>query len=332
MVTTIRDVARHAGVSISTVSRVLNGTAQVNEDKRKRVEQAIQELNFIPNQAARSLVQKTTQGIGVLLPSLGGEFFSEFLHGIDAATRASGYHVLISASHGSLEELRIAVMSMHQRVDGLIIMSPENDGEAIKQLVPSDIPVVSINGKESAAPFDTINFDNQQGAFLATEYLISKGHRRIAFLKGIENAYDGKERLKGYRDTLIKHGIQPQAALELEGDFSPQGGYHAVQVLLKIEPLPTAVFCANDQSAIGLMAALQNAGLSIPEDMSVIGFDDIPGAKLTAPALTTINVGVRELGATAIKLFLDKEPDRTPAHHVLPVKLVERDSTLQYGS
>ena len=327
MAKTIRDVARHAGVSISTVSRVLNGTAQVNENKRLRVEQAIQELSFIPNQAARSLVQKKTNGIGVLLPSLGGEFFSEFLSGIDVATRESGYHVLISASHGSLEELKVALMSMHQRVDGLIIMSPENEGHEIQKLVADDVPVISINGRASNAAIDTINFDNSRGASMGTEFLIRQGHRRIAFLKGLEGAHDGKQRLQAFRDTLFKHGIVPDPALELQGDFSHQGGYQAAYELMKLTPMPTAVFCANDQSAMGLMAAFQNAGKTIPQDISVIGFDDIPGAQLSAPPLTTINVGIRELGIVAIQRLLEKDSSSSPVHHMLPVKLVERAST-----
>lgn len=327
MAKTIRDVAKRANVSIATVSRVLNNTAQVNSDKRQRVEEAIKSLGFIPNQVARSLVQKKTKGVGVLLPSLGGEFFSEFLQGIDDASRNEGHYVLISASHGNIEELETALKGMHQRVDGLIIMSPEYDGMSIKHLIADDSPVVLINSAPSEARFDTMTVDNFDGAFRATSYLLELGHRTIAMLKGRALTHDGLQRLAGYQKALEVHGIAPQADLEIAGNFTPQGGYQAAATLLNLKPRPTAVFCANDQSAIGLMAGLQNEGVKIPEDISIIGFDDIPSARLTAPALTSVNINVRQLGVKAVERLMDMGSNKTPQHCVLPVELVVRQTT-----
>lgn len=327
MAKTIRDVAKRARVSIATVSRVLNNTAQVNSDKRQRVEEAIESLGFVPNKVARSLVQKKTKGVGVLLPSLGGEFFSEFLQGIDDASRNEGHYVLISASHGNIEELEIALKGMHQRVDGLIIMAPEHDGMSIKHLIADDSPVVLINSACSDAPFDIMTVDNFDGAFRATSYLYETGHRQIAMLKGREGTHDGLQRLAGYRNALEANGITPQPELEIAGDFSPQGGYKAAGALLDLKPRPTAVFCANDQSAIGLMAALQNKGIKIPEDISIIGFDDIPSAQLTAPALTSVRINVRQLGIKAVERLMDMSTNKSPQHCVLPVELVVRQTT-----
>ncbi len=332
MAKTIRDVAKRAGVSIATVSRVLNNTAQVKDEKRLRVEEAVRALGFVPNQTARSLVQKKTKGVGVLLPSLGGEFFSEFLHGIDEASREYGRFVLISASHGSLEELDLALIGMRQRVDGLIIMSPEIDGSAIRTLIPDDTPTILVNGDERTVPFDTIKFDNRRGAYLATRHLLELGHRTIAVLKGIKLAYDSQERLQGFREALLEYGIQPAPQLELEGHYSPQGGYEACDALLALNPAPSAIFCANDQSAIGLMGALQNAGKKIPGDISVVGFDDIPGARFTSPPLTTVRVGIRQLGILAIKRLIEIDRESSPEHQVLPVELVIRHSTINFTS
>lgn len=327
MATTIRDVAEQAGVSIATVSRVLNNTVPVNAEKRKRVEDAVEELGFIPNQAARSLVQRKTKGIGVLLPSLGGEFFSEFLKGVDEATRACGHYVLISASHGDLKELGTALRGMSQRVDGLVIMSPQNEGESIKPLIPEDTHVILINGNRSNTPYDTINIDNYRGGYIATEHLIKLGHRRIAMLKGLAHTHDGEERLRGYRDALKAYAIPHDHTLEFPGDFSPEGGHSAGEQILALSQRPTAIFCANDQSAIGLMGALQSEGIDIPGDISVVGFDGIPGVRFTVPPLTSIRADIRQLGSQAIERFLAMDKDPSLHHHVLPVELEVRDST-----
>ena len=327
MAITIRDVAAHAGVSIATVSRVLNNSARVREDKRRRVEEAVKALGFIPNQAARSLVQKKTRGVGVLLPSLGGEFFSEFLYGVDEATRAADHFVLISSIYSNLEDFEVVIRGMQQRVDGLIIMPAGIDVHVLKQFLPSDTPVILINGAGDNSMYSTINFDNHDGAFQATDHLIRNGHRRIAILKGREGAYDSEERLRGYRDALRKHGITPHRNLELSGDYSRQGGYDAVKKLTALHRRPTAVFCANDQSAIGLVAGLQNAGFSVPDDFSVVGFDDIPAATFSSPPLTTIHVGIRNVGRTAIQKLLEQEEDGEVQHLVLPVACIERGST-----
>ncbi len=331
MAVTIHDVAREAGVSIATVSRVLNKTAKVKEEKSQSVEEAVKRLGFIPNEMARSLVQKKTRGVGVLVPSLGGEFFSEFLHGIDTATRNSGHFVLISASHGNLEELETALKGMHLRVDGLIIMSPDSDVAGIRRLVSDDTRMILINSARKQESFDTINFDNYAGGFIATQHLLNLGHRHIAMLKGPGRSFDARERLRGYQEALDSHGVLRRPELEISGDYSPQGGYEAVKSLLDLDPMPSGVFCANDQSAIGMMGGLRNAGVDVPGDMSIVGFDDIPGTQFTAPPLTSVRVGVRQLGVIAVERLLEMEEEKSPQHRVLPVELVVRQSTINFN-
>lgn len=327
--TTIRDVAERAGVSISTVSRVLNKTVPVAEDKRRRVEEAAEALGYTPNQVARSLLKKESGGLGVLLPYVSGEFFAEFLNGIDQATQQNGYFLMISASHRSVDELKVALHGMHQRVDGLIVMATEAETATLETLLPETMPLLLVNTDAQGLPFDALNFDNYRGGYLATEHLVEQGHRRIAMLKGPERAFDARERLRGYRDALRAHGVAPSPELEIPGDYSPEAGYHAADALLALNPRPTAVFCANDQSALTLISALRNRGFDVPAWLSVVGFDDIPSAQYASPALTSVHVPIRELGEQTIERLLTivRDPEAPPEQRVLPVELVVRRST-----
>ena len=330
MTITIRDVAKRAGVSISTVSRVLNKTVPVAEDKRQRVEEAAEALGYTPNQVARSLLKKKTGGLGVLLPYVSGEFFAEFLNGIDQATQQNGLFLMISASHRNADELRVALHGMHQRVDGLIVMAPTVKAAMLETLFPNSTPFLLINTDAARLPCDVLNFDNHRGGYLATEHLLEQGHRRIAMLKGPEGAFDARERLRGYRDALRAYGVEPAPALEIAGNFSPEAGFQAAEVLLSMDPRPTAVFCANDQSALTLISALQNRVLDVPEALSVVGFDDIPSARYASPPLTSVHVPIRELGEQTIERLLElvRGDDGTaPQQRVLPVELVVRHST-----
>lgn len=328
--TTIRDVAKRAGVSISTVSRVLNNTVPVADDKRRRVEEAAEALGYTPNQVARSLLKKETGGLGVLLPYVSGEFFAEFLNGIDQATQQNGCFLMISASHRSADELKVALQGMHQRVDGLIIMAPAAEAAMLETLLPSATPYLLVNTDVAGLPFDALNFDNCRGGYLATEHLLALGHRRIAMLKGPESAFDARERLRGYHEALRAYGVEPDPALEIPGNFSPEAGFQAAETLLGMVPRPTAVFCANDQSAMTLISALQNRGLTVPEALSVVGFDDIPSARYGSPPLTSVHVPIRELGEQTIERLLEivrGDDGAEPLQRVLPVELVVRAST-----
>lgn len=331
---TIRDVARRAGVSISTVSRVLNETCRVREDKRRRVSEAVEALGYVPNPVARSLLRKETGGLGVLLPYVSGEFFSELLYGIDRTTRRLGFFLMISTAHGSLDELQAALRGMHQRVDGLVIMAPEGEGATLGDLLPADTPAVLVNTPATETAYDALTFDNYRGGFLATSHLIALGHRRIAMLKGPDWAHDARERLRGYRDALAAHHLSRNPDYEFDGDFSPEAGHGAAAQVLALQPRPTAVFCANDQSGLAMTAALHNAGLAVPADLSLVGFDDIPSARYASPPLTTVRVPIRELGVAAVErlVALVRGADRTAGQVTLPVELVVRGSTAPPGA
>src|SRR4029077_4977901 len=290
----IKEVALKAGVSIATVSRVINGTGPVAAETRRRILEAIEGLRYGPHGAARSLITNQTDTIGVLLPDLYGEFFSEVIRGIDAAARRRGYHVLISGFHSDRAEIEAVLRALRGRVDGLIVLSPDVDAQGLRRNLPETLPVVLLNtsvdrqidGRSGAPPFDAINLDNHGGAFAMVRHLATLGHRRIALIRGPDKNADARERLRGYRDALRSLGIAPSDGLELGGDFSEESGYRAGRRLLTLKPRPTAVFAANDSMAIGCLFALREAGVEVPGEVAFSGFDDIPIARYITPSLS----------------------------------------------
>ena len=306
MSASIKEVALKAGVSIATVSRVLNDKGPVAVETRQRILAAIEQLRYVPHGAARSLITNQTDTIGVLLPDLYGEFFSEVIRGIDLAARRSGFHVLISGFHSDRAEIEAVLRALRGRVDGLIVLSPDVDAQSLRRNLPETLPVVLLNTpvEGDGAAFDAINLDNHGGAFAMVRHLAGLGHRRIAFLRGPEENADARERLRGYRDALLALEIAGEEALELGGDFSEESGYRAGQRLLSLQPRPTAVFAANDSMAIGCLFALREAGARVPGDIALAGFDDIPIARYITPSLSSVHVPIAELGTRAMERLL----------------------------
>jgi LacI family transcriptional regulator len=326
--TTIRDVARLAGVSISTVSRVLNKSCPVSPEKRERVEAAALELGYIPNPAARSLLLRKTGVLGIVVPFATGEFFSEFLSGVDQSASDNNYFLLISISHRSDEDLRTAVANLNKRVDGMVVWAPEVRASDVMSLVDSSLAVVFLNSLSPNNGNDLIDFDNHGGMYALASHLIRQGHRDIAFLKGPPRAADAKSRLDGYRAALNAHGIKPREELEFQGEYTVEAGYALVPRLLSLSPVPTAVMAPNDQSAIGVLRGLHEAGVHVPDQMSVTGFDDIQSSRYVTPTLTTARVPVRELGELAVKTLLGRIEGRDrEVKQYMPVEVVVRRSS-----
>ncbi|WP_369941469.1 LacI family DNA-binding transcriptional regulator [Xanthomonas medicagonis] len=332
---TIKDVARLANVSVATVSRTMNGHQHVAEPVRARVLEAARTLHYVPHHAARSLSSRRTHTIGVVLPDLHGEFFSELIRGIDTVARERGLHLLVSSYHGEPEEQRLAVRRMPGRVDGLLIMSPYLGGgadEAI-ELLPGALPAVLMNCAERIADTQVLNVDNYGGARAMTRHLLDSGHRRIAFIAGPDDNFDARERLRGYRDELQAQApqIPPQV---LPGDFDEASGYRAGQALLQGER-PDVVFAANDMMALGCLFAFTHAGLRVPEDIALAGFDDVPMARYVHPALTTMRVDIAGFGARAMQLLLAALEPQTatapPSTDIAP-QLIVRASSVQRGT
>ncbi|MEP0546037.1 MAG: LacI family DNA-binding transcriptional regulator [Rhodothermales bacterium] len=331
MSATIRDVARRAGVSTATVSRVLNGTCPVHEDKRRLVLDASRALGYTPNLVARSLLSKKTGGLGVLLPFVGAEFFSEFLTGLDEAAQETGFFLMISTSHRHTDEFDAAMQAMDKRVDGMVIMAPELQPRDAASISETKGPVVFVNTYVDDPAFDVINFDNYGGGYALTQHLLGLGHRRIALIKGPVHARDAEERTRGYRAAMAEAGFADTSRLEYQGEYTREGGYGAARVLLCATPRPTAIVAANDYCAIGVMRALHEAGIAMPEEMAVAGFDGIGSTQYTLPPLTSVHVPMREIGYRAIRRLAEclenEERAEPPLRHVTPVELVVRKST-----
>ncbi|WCE04794.1 LacI family DNA-binding transcriptional regulator [Pseudoxanthomonas sp. JBR18] len=326
---TIKDVARVAEVSVATVSRALNGRQYVAEEVRERILKVASDLRYSPHHAARALSSRRTHTVGVVLPDLYGEFFSELMRGIDHAARERGLHLLVSSCHGSLDEQRDALRATPGRVDGVLVMSPFLDGDdALDQALTPDMPVVLMNCAQSQRA-TVLNVDNYGGALTLTRHLLEVGHRRIAFVAGPENNFDARERLRGYRDALAAADAGP--AWVVQGAFDEASGYAAGESFADGER-PDAVFAANDMMALGCLFALRKAGLRVPEDIALAGFDDVPMARYVNPALTTMRVDIAHLGARALQLLLQHpamggDADMTPVTADLVPQLIVRDSS-----
>jgi LacI family transcriptional regulator len=311
-VVTIKDVAREAAVSVATVSRVYNDSANVRDDTRERVRRVGARLGYSPHGGARSLITRTTHTVGVLLPDLYGEFFSELIRGIDQTVQAHGYHLLVASSHDAPVEIEAALRSMRGRVDGLIVMSPTMDAQKAVRHLAHHFPVVLLNctvrrgAENDGAELDAITIANFQGARAMVRHLAQLGHRRIAIIGGSPRNFDAAERLRGYRAALREAALERVPEWEVHGDFGERSGHQAARALLRLEPCPSAIFAANDAMAIGALSALREAKVRVPQDVAVVGFDDIPMARYMNPPLTTVHVDIGDLGQRATQRLIGR--------------------------
>lgn len=305
---TLNDVAKTAGVSIASASRAINGLGNVTEEVRTRVLAAAAALKYVPHGAARALAMSRTHTIGVILPDIYGEFFSEIIRGIDVEARARGLHILVSGSHGDTNEVISAVRAMAGRVDGLLVMAPYAGARDLADRLPLSLPLVMMGGSarqdrqagEPALP--SLVIDNYEGARMAVRHLVSQGCRRIAHITGPENNLEAQDRLRGYLDALAESaGTEP---LVLAGDFTDRAGYAAAQRLLQgDEALPDGLFAANDMMALGASLALREAGVDMPGKVAVIGFDDIPMTLYASPPISSLRAGVFDIGRRSLELL-----------------------------
>ncbi len=296
---TIKDVAREAGVSVASVSRVINGHHNVQAQTRARILAVVERLRYTPHLGARELITRRSRVIGVLLPDLYGEFFSELIRGIDGAARERKLHLLLSSSHGDAAEMVAAIQSMRGRVEGLLIMAPHVDASGIVGRLADPVPMVFMNSRVDG-DLPAVAIDSYAGARAMVRHLVACGHRSIAHISGPADNFDSHERLRGYRDELAV-SLPGAQALVVAGDFGEASGYAAGRELAARSPRPAAVFAANDMMAIGALAAFGAAGLEVPRDLALAGFDDIPLSAFVRPALTTMRVRIAELGRLAVR-------------------------------
>jgi LacI family transcriptional regulator len=325
---TIRDVASASRVSVATVSRVFNDSPRVSVTTRRRVLAAATRLGYWPNGTARSLITSRTHALGVLLPDLHGEFFSEVIHGIDSAARQNRLHLLVSSYDSTSSGLMSALRAVRGRVDGLIVMAPDVDDPGALHPRGGGGPTVLLNPEVSVPGCDSISVANFDGAYAVVRHLLDLGHRRIATITGPERNIDARQRLEGFRAALRDGGLEAAPELEVRGQFTEGSGYDGVVELLKRRPRPSAVFVANDHMAVGVLGALQDARIGVPRAMAVAGFDDIPMARYLNPPLTSVHVDMPQLGRRAVQMLLEPPDmgDGRGRHELLPATLVVRRS------
>lgn len=323
---TIEDIARIAGVSKSTVSRVVNGSAKVNPVKKEAVVDAIKRLGFKPNVFAQSLAKGHSMTIGVLTQLIGSPFFDSVAQGVVAGLADTKYSpIFVDGQWEKEAELAGMRALLGRRVDGLLLIGGSVPGSEIADLC-GEIPTVVVARRLASDQHRCIFMDNVEAGYMATQHLIENGHRRIAFVRGLANHTDGVERYHGYEQALREANIELDEALVLDGDFSAECGVRAVEHLVDNSISFTAVFCSNDTTAFGARLAMHRRGISVPEDVSLVGFDDQGEAAFVVPPLTTIRQPAREMGEQGAKYLLDLLADKETAIAPFHGTLIKRES------
>lgn len=324
---TLDMVAQAAGVSPSTVSRILNGTAVVADAKREAVDAAIARLGFVPNPVARGLAGGRTLSVGVVTQAIDSPFYGVALRGIEDELDKAGYSPLFVSGHwNAVEEARCIDMLRARRVDGIIVLGGRLSDSALRTYAKA-LPMV-VTGRTLKAPnLHSLHFDNVDGARLATEYLLSLGHRRIAFIAGDAGHLDALEREQGYRLALEAAGVPYNEELVVPGLFHEEGGLAAAERLLEGRQRFSAIFAANDQMAVGACLALHRRSLRVPQDYSVVGFDDLLASRHALPPLTTVHQPAYELGQIASQAMLQMLRGDKPTSAMPPPRLIVREST-----
>ncbi len=308
---TIYDVAKAAGVSIATVSHVLNDTRFVSEETRTKVLAAIQQLNYRPNSLARAMVRQETRTIGLIVPDNTNPFFGEMARGIENYGFAAGYSVLLcNSDRSAVKELAYLDMLISKRVDGVIYMTSDTAEEHLRPLQEQHIPVVTFDRQYGNT--DTILLDNLQGGYDATEHLIGLGHRRIGCISGPDAGTRSNDRVLGYSAALADAGLPVDPALILPSDWTFRSGHQQAQRLLGLPAPPTAIFACNDTIAVGAIAAVLERDLGVPGDLSIVGYDNITLSAFSAPPLTTMATPILEIGQRLCQLLLDRINGQLP--------------------
>ncbi len=328
----IKEVAWLASVSTATVSRVLTNPERVSPATRTRVTDAIAKVGYVPNPAARSLRSRKSHMVLVVLPDLGNIFFSQVLRGIEEALFAAGYGMVIGNLDSSPEkEARFAAFATSGQVDGVLLLNGHlfrQNGDPSAAPAELGIPVVAVCEAIEDADIPQIDANNRDAARRMTDYLAGLGHRMIGYVCGPPENVLEKERFRGYREGLEKAGLPLDPDFVWPGDYKLETGVQIARQIAAGKKRPTAVFCSNDEMAMGLIRGLASAGIRVPEDISVAGFDDIEFAEMARPALTTIRQPRRELGRSGASVLLDLLNGRSPSPRIrLETELIERDST-----
>ncbi len=306
-----RDVAKRAKVSFITVSRVINERDNVKPETRERVLKAIEELNYHPNSLGRALNFNRMNNIGVIIPTERGvsihgtHYYNELMIGIELACTAHSYDMQISTQKYSAAGFDFLRLYYQRKVDGIILVAPPMDSHQIEEIEANNIPCVLINERYDNLKISYVDNDGKGGIYSATEYIIQKGHRKITFLKG-SPGHNSEDRFGGYRQAMKDHNIPIHEDWLIQGDFNVDSGKIALQKLLAMKDPPTAIICANDLMALGVLMEAKRIGLKIPDDLSVMGYDGIETALYTNPALTTMKQPAEDMGYAATEMLIQR--------------------------
>lgn len=316
MSVTIFDVAKQAGVSYGTVSRVLNGKKNVSDTAREQVLKAAESLGYVANRQAQGLAGGRSRVVGLLVRGLSTAYMGEIISGVDEELMTLGYDLMLQTTHRVAEvkglasvdsvEKKLAETFASQLAEGLIVVLPHHPESYMGILCQRSFPCVLVDHQGIGIDTLSVGATNFEGALTATEYLINLGHRRIGFITGTMTMGCATERLRGYERALKQHGLRLDPRLVAEGDFQQQQGYACAHHLLSLKARPTAIFASNDVMAFGAMEAARDLGLRIPDDVSIVGFDDVPQAESVHPPLTTVRQPLREMGRAAARLLVKR--------------------------
>ena len=317
MPVTIYDVAREAGVSLATVSRVINNSPYVKESTRRRVQETMERLGYEPNLVASALMTKRTRLLALLVPDISNPFFAEVAWGVEDAAAAQNYNcVICNVGDDTRKQAGYVSVLRRKGIDGIIFATAAHDDRLVLGLSKGRYPITLMARDVPSAEVNRVLTDDQKGAFLAAEHLLRLGHRRLAMISEPARIHSSAERQRGFAAALKQAGLTPTV---VEADGSDiQAGLRASQALLAMHPRPTAVFCANDMLAIGVLQAAAAAGVRVPSELSVVGFDGTPLAQIASPPLTTVVQPMREMGRVAVQLLIESlQNGGTPRRVVL---------------
>jgi LacI family transcriptional regulator len=333
---TIKDVALKAEVSVTTVSHVVNDTRHVSPKVRERVELAIRELGYVPNAMARSLKSNTTSTLGMLIPNSSNPYFAEIVRIVEDRCFGAGYTLVLCNTDDEPHRQSVYLKVLaERRIDGLIVVSTGDDDSLVKQLHGLRMPTVLVDREIADPACDLVETAHMQGGLLAVRHLLSLGHKRIACIGGPVGVMPSEQRIEGWRMALAEAGATPNAdALLWRGGFTSQGGYEAMHAILRTEQKPSAVFVCNDLMAIGALRAAHESGVHVPDELSIVGFDDIELSAYTSPPLTTVAQPKERIGALAVDMLLERVGGkrRDARKVVLQPELRVRASTARHAS
>jgi LacI family transcriptional regulator len=327
---TIQDVAKAAGVAPITVSRVLNNSGYASEDTRARVESAIKALGYVPNTLARGLRSKRTHTLALVMTDITNPFFTLIARGVEDTASRAGYTVIYcNTDESEIKEEKYINILVQKQVDGILLVPACSNPQSVKFLHRNEIPVVLIDRSIPETQIDLVRCDSDEGAYRLIKHLIELGHRRIATITGPREVSTAQDRASGYRRAMLEAKLESHIQIHY-GPFTQNSGYDFARQVLSLDPRPTAIFGANNFISIGVLKALREAGLRVPEDISVVAFDDLPDSMIVDPILTVASQPAYEMGSQATQLLLKRIADNVPFDSqeiILPTEIVTRQSS-----